>query len=372
MAIKLLMIKKYEQALSRCLVVSLFFCGILVIPGVGQEIGRPPLSEKDILALATSCKLGELSPSHVVDLIRERGLEFQVTESFLNQLEDAQADAIIVQALKKLMGQSKPTYPSHAPEVGLTPPNSQALGTHVGHPSKLPDERSWPEFLEKVRENAIAYSDDLPNFICTQITARSERTFPGSWRVVDNFVADLTYFEKKENYKIISVADRPAKTSTIENLKGTYSTGEFGTSLLILFHPHTNAKFYLEETDTINGHETVRISYQVPKETAGNTISYNGERKIIAAYRGRCWIDPESFHVVRLEEKSIDIPPDFPITRAERAIDYELRDIGGQKYWLPVRAEILLVEGAVNHYARNVIEFKKYRKYEAEVRIVPE
>jgi hypothetical protein len=185
-------------------------------------------------------------------------------------------------------------------------------------------------------------------------------------------VADLTYFEKKENYKIVSVADRPAKTSTIENLKGTYSTGEFGTSLLILFHPHTNAKFYLEESDTINGHETVRVSYQVPKETAGNTISYNGERKIIAAYRGRCWIDPGSFHVVRLEEKSIDIPPDFPITRAERTIDYELQDIGGQKYWLPVRAEILLVEGAINHYARNVIEFKKYRKYEAEVRIVPE
>ncbi len=372
MGIKTFIIQEYEHSLRRCLVISLFFCGILLNPGIGQEIRRPPLSEKDILALATSCKLGELSPSHVVDLIRERGLQFPVTESFLNQLQDVQADTSIVQALKKLMGQSKPSYPSHAPEVELAPLNSRAPAPQVGHPSKLPDERGWPEFLEKVRDNAMAYSDDLPNFICTQITTRSERTFPASWRVVDNFVADLTYFEKKEDYKIISVGDRPAKASTIENLKGTYSTGEFGTSLLILFHPHTNAKFYLEESETINGHETIRISYQVPKETAGNTISYNGERKIIAAYRGRCWIDPESFHVVRLEEKSIDIPPDFPITRAERAIDYELREIGGQKYWLPVRAEILLVEGAVNHYARNVIEFKKYRKYEAEVKIVPE
>jgi hypothetical protein len=44
---------------------------------------------------------------------------------------------------------------------------------------------------------AMAYSDDLPNFICTQITTRSERTFPelASSR---QLVADL-HFEKKEN-----------------------------------------------------------------------------------------------------------------------------------------------------------------------------
>ena len=326
------------------------------------------------MALATSCKLGELSPSRAVDRIRERGLEFSVTDSFLSKLEDLQADVAIVQALRKLKGQAKTPGPppSITQEGDLTSPNAPVPSPPAALTSKIPDKRTWPLFLERVRDNAMAYSDELPNFICTQITTRSERTFPGSWRQVDTFVADLTYFEKKENYRVISVADRPATTSTIENLKGTYSTGEFGTSLLILFHPHTNAKFYLEEPDLINGHETVRMSYQVPIETAGNTIAYNNERKIIAAYRGRCWIDPESFNVVRLEEKSIDIPPDFPITRAERTIDYELRDIAGQKYWVPVRAEILLVEGAVNHYARNVIEFKKYRKYEAEVKIVPD
>jgi len=360
------------QSLRRFLVISLISCGILLRLGSAQEMKRLPLSEKDILSLATSCKLGELTPGRVVDLIRERGLEFSVTDSFLYQLKDLQADVAIMQALRKLKGQIGSSSPSPGPEVELSPSDSPSRLPHTGHQSKMPDERSWPEFLERVRDNALVYSDELPNFICTQITTRSERNFPESWRQVDNFVADLTYFEKKENYRVISVADRPATTSTIENLKGTWSTGEFGTSLLILFHPQTNAKFYLEEPDLIIGHETVRISYQVPKETSGNSITYNNERKITAAYRGRCWIDPDSFHVVRLEEKSIDIPPDFPITRAERKIDYEIREIAGQKYWLPVRAEILLVEGAVNHHARNVIEFKKYRKYEAEVRIVPE
>ena len=36
------------------------------------------------------------------------------------------------------------------------------------------------------------------------------------------------------------------------------------------------------------------------------------------------------------------------------------------------RAEVLLVEGAAKVHTRNVIEFKKYRKFEAEVKISTE
>jgi hypothetical protein len=92
----------------------------------------------------------------------------------------------------------------------------------------------------------------------------------------------------------------------------------------------------------------------------------------VTAYRGRCWIDPESFQIVRLEERAVNIPQDFPITRSEGSIDYDLQDIAGKKYWLPVRAEMLLVQGGANLHTRNVIEFKRYRKFEAEVKIVPE
>ena len=59
----------------------------------------------------------------------------------------------------------------------------------------------------------------------------------------------------------------------------------------------------------------------------------------------------------------------------EGSTDYDLTDIEGNKYWLPVRAEVLLLVDYDDrprlHY-RNVIEFKQYRKFEAEVRIVPD
>ena len=95
----------------------------------------------------------------------------------------------------------------------------------------------------------------------------------------------------------------------------------------------------------------------------------------MAAYRGRCWIDPTSFQLVRFEYKALDIPRNFPIIQSEGTTDYDLTDLEGKKYWLPVRAEVLLlvdlVDRGVRVHTRNVIEFKRYRKFEAEVRIAP-
>src|SRR4030095_9097537 len=98
-------------------------------------------------------------------------------------------------------------------------------------------EADWPKFLESVRAKALAYTDDLPNFICTQVPQRNARYFPGGWRQLDNFVAELTYFDKKEHYKILTVANRATSDATIENLSGTRSTGEFGSSMRSLFDP---------------------------------------------------------------------------------------------------------------------------------------
>ena len=95
----------------------------------------------------------------------------------------------------------------------------------------------------------------------------------------------------------------------------------------------------------------------------------------MTAYRGLCWIDPTTSQLVRLEYKALDIPKGFPIMQNEGSTDYDLTGIEGKKYWLPVRAEVLLLvdhEDRPRTHYRNVIEFKQYRKFEAEVRIIPD
>ncbi|MFN8006408.1 MAG: hypothetical protein U0V70_05175 [Terriglobia bacterium] len=367
------MIHARRLRLTRFLLLfSLVHWGIPCRPEFAQEPQNSALSQKEILSFATANKMGQIASDQVLELIHSRGLDFPVTDDFLSALEKIPADSSIIDALRKLKPTDQGPDSSTPLNGALTPTHPRLSSTASSHGAQLPDERSWPEFLEKVRYKALAYSRELPNFICTQITTRSERESPGSWHEVDNVVAELSYFENKENYKLISVADRPAKGADIESLKGSWSTGEFGTSLLALFHPQTKAKFSLEVVESIKGHHTVRIGYQVPKETSSNTISYGYQQTIVTPYRGQCWIDPESYRVVRLEEKSFDIPLGFPVTQFERTVEYKLQEISGEKYWLPVQAEMLMVKGANIFFVRNVIQFKKYRKYEAAVKIVPE
>jgi len=358
------------MSLCRSLALTLSLAGLIFFApnSLSQDPSKtPPLTEEQVLGLVTSANLKELSVNRVVELITERGVAFSVTDVFLLELNARDADIAIVETLRRLRSQGKDFVPTSTEPAGAAASETPKLG------GKVPTEQEWPQFLEAVRAKAIAYTENLPNFICTQITQRFIRFFPGGWRQVDNFVADLSYYDRKEHYKILTVANQAASpNASMETLSGTRSTGEFGTTLRALFDSQTNATFRLEGLDQTNGRDTVRVGYQVPKETSSRSINYNNERTIVTAYRGRCWIDPNSFQVVRLEDKAIAIPEDFPITRSEGATDYDLADISGVKYWLPVRAEVLLVEGAAKVHTRNVIEFKKYRKFEAEVKISTE
>src|SRR5258706_3263233 len=345
--------RRFSWLLSYAAVCSLLALGASV--SRGQESGPEALTEEQVLSLVTSLKLGALPAERVVELIKKRGLQFSITEAFLLDLQARETDPVILEALRALR--------------------------RPGSESTERPEADWSRFLELVRAKALAYTDDLPNFICTQVTQRHFRSPPQrTWRPVDNFVAELTYFGKKEHYKILTVANNAATDPTIENLSGTISFGEFGTEMHSLFDPAASTRFRLEGRAQSNGHETVRIGYEVPRKPRGRTITYtynteqgmNNKRTIATAYRGRCWIDPTSFQLVRLEYKALGIPKNFPIIHSEGATDYDLADIEGRKYWLPVRAEVLLlvdlVDRGVRLHTRNVIEFKRYRKFEAEVR----
>ena len=270
----------------------------------GQESRPEALTEEQLLSLVTSSKLGVLPAERIVELIKKRGLQFSITEALLSDLQARETDPVILETLR-----------------ALSRPGTESRGR---------PEANWPRFLESVRAKALAYTDDLPNFICTQVTQRHLRSPQGGWKPVDNFAAELTYFGKEEHYKILTVGNNPTDAA-IEDLSGTISTGEFGTAMRSLFGPAAKTSFRLEGRAKSNGHEAVRIGYQVPQKPQGRTITYNNKRTIVAAYRGRCWIDPTSFQLVRLEYKALDTPGNFPIIQSEGATDYDLVDVEGKK-----------------------------------------
>ncbi len=263
-------------------------------------------------------------------------------------------------------------------------------------PAQLPTEAAWPQFLESVRQKSLDYIGALPDFICRQQVQRMAKWGGlGSWQNVDRLVLEVSYYEKTEHYKALLKNDKPLRGDVKGKVGGIISRGDFGNALRLLFTPESNASFKREGKERIRGHAALRVSFAVPQKNSGYDVGF-GDERVTVAYVGRCWIELATRQVVRLECEARDIPSSVPVRRSAHITDYDWVDIGGVQYWLPVRASVYLKLINDPHYSRmdfyatvfggessggsvppelevrNAMEYKQYRKFGSEVRLVPE
>lgn len=267
--------------------------------------------------------------------------------------------------------------------LGLDHPDSVRDAAAHGPPvaEKAPSGKDWPLILARVRSNALAYSSQLPDFICNQTTRQFIRTVAPTvgWKLAGSFVAELSYYDRKEHYEILSVNRKPVPGgTTMENLGGGLSMGEFGSALRGLFEHRTQAEFKPQGLKKINKLETLCIAFQVSQERSRRFITLN-DKTIITAYRGRCWVNPDTYEVVRLEKKSVDIPREFPVTQFDMSVDYAPATISGASYWLPREAEIWISRRPPGVSLKNLrirtkskIRFDGYRRFGTGVKLVTE
>lgn len=247
---------------------------------------------------------------------------------------------------------------------------------------KAPSGNDWPLVLARVRSNALAYSDQLPDFICNQTTQHFVRTQTPTvvWRMTGSFVAALSFYDRKEHYDIVSVNGKPEPGATLEDLSGSLSMGEFGSALRGLFEHRTQAEFKPVGFKKVNKRETLCIAFRVSQERSKRFITFN-DRTIMTAYRGRCWVDPDNYRIVRLEKKSVGIPRHFPVTRFDMSVDYAPVTISGSSHWLPRQAEIWIDRRFLGDHrtpksgqirTKSKIRFDDYRRFGTGVKLVTE
>ncbi|HEY7182271.1 MAG TPA: hypothetical protein VIC84_12670 [Blastocatellia bacterium] len=228
--------------------------------------------------------------------------------------------------------------------------------------------------LDQARQHAAEFIDDLPNFVATQIVTRSVRTpQKKDWRQQDKLEIELSYRAKTgEQFKLVRYNDKPTQM-TYDQLKGATTTGEFGSILGAVFSQQSRAEFKEVRRETFRGHQTVIYDFRVRKEFSGNTITdVNTGLAVTTAYSGSVWIDTESGRTLRIKQSSEGIPPGFTITSAERSVEFDWTVIDGQRYLLPVYAEVILGNDLKRFYLRNVIELRNYRMFDTDLKILPE
>ena len=224
--------------------------------------------------------------------------------------------------------------------------------------------------LEQARETALQYSDSLPNFLCTETVRRAQDPLGmrrGTSR--DSLTVKLSYFEHKENYKLLEIDGAPTSLQ-YESVAGAVSTGEFGTRLYMLFHPASQGDFRWKGWTTLRKRRAARFSYRIALEHSNYVIRHGtpqeGSKEIVVPYHGEVYVDEETHMALRVTLQA-EIPHGFPINGIDSTVDYEFAALGGNRYLLPSHAYVKSTKGTL--VAENYVEFREYRKFQADATI---
>ena len=306
----------------------------------GTAQAKSPLTAEQVTTIVTASKFG-ITVERAVEMIRERGIGFEVTAGFLKQLEAREADAAIVSVVKELGAKRKTTIqPTVAPGSIPTEPNGAErpppppnvdllpLGT-------VPTAENWPEFLESVRNRVLRYAHTLPDFVCNQGTRSYQAFGRRGWTQREIYEVEVTYLDQSPHYRQIS------------QYPLFRDVGEFGPVLTGIFTPQSQAIFKLQGLEKKHGRNTAKVSFQVPRETSQRPIQVKDEGMVPFGYRGRFWVDLDTQLVVRLESKSTDMPRKAPITDEELVLRYKEVMLVDKLVWLPAELHVIVKTNAM-------------------------
>jgi hypothetical protein len=245
--------------------------------------------------------------------------------------------------------------------------------TPVTNAVEPPTPEEADKLIADTRTHAVGYNDSLPNFMCVEVTSRSvDPSGTGNWKHRDTIAELLRYRDKIESHTVLEINGQPSSVDRDALLKqkgSTLSGGELGGVLKAVFAPSAKADFTWKETDSL-GQGTVQVfDYRVEKSNSLFSVVGSNDQQLIVAFHGQVFIDSATHNVRRLSLQADGLPKDFPTQASVMGVDYDYVVINGHDYLMPVSAEVRVRQ---NHRQAvlNTIEFRDYRKYGSQMKIL--
>lgn len=287
-------------------------------------------------------------------------LKLKLTERLdsrtIEELQGMGAGPVTVEALRKLAEGSS--------ALPAPPPKPVKIAPIPIAPPPVAEQRA---LIERVREHALNYSKNLPNFLCTQVTRRYyDPTGLEFWQMQDTLTTRLSYFEQKETYKLEMINNR-VTDQAYESLGGATSTGEFGSMLQQIFEKESDTTFQWQRWATLRGKRAHVYSYRIAQPNSHWRINYERKQEVVVGYSGLIYVDRDTELILKVTLEAENIPPSFPIGQATTALDYDYTKIADQTFLLPLKADVRMRQDKL--LTKNLVEFHLYRKFGADTSI---
>ncbi|MGA2850472.1 MAG: VWA domain-containing protein [Terracidiphilus sp.] len=329
----------------------------------GKAGPRTPILQADgehtAMSYVASVKSGKLSPGDYevkAFLIQgtktaEQSGKFRVTGT-----ATAEADASSLEMGEMSLGGEGGTLegPPHAP-------NQLAITVATGPVAALAQDDAH-QLIEGARQRALSYNESLPNFECTEVTKRAvDSNGDGKWRSIDSLVEMLSYQDRVETRTMLELNGNASHTDR-GNMKGIFSSGEFGGILQAVFREASKADFQWKEAASLNGATVQVYDYRVDRENSSFSVTGLDGKQMIVGFSGQVFIDSNTRRVRRVTLKADGLPPEIPTQGTAMDVDYDFVAINGLKYLMPVSAELDVKKGT-REALTNTMEFRDYKRF---------
>jgi len=338
-----------------------FVCLLMLLAGAASAQMKMSV-EKLVTFVKSSVEMKE-DDRKVADMVKKIQLSNQLDAKTIESLQELGAGRLTVAALKTLRTDSA-SLPAVPSPVTVVAPKV------TGAPIPAPDAESQQKVLAAITQNAVNYSEGLPNFICMQVTRRYvAQNGSDNFRLTDTIAERLSYNEHHEDYKVISVNGTPVLNRKHEQLGGATSSGEFGSMLYEIFTPESHTEFQWERWGKLRDHVMHVFSFRVRLENSKYSITAEEvKRTVTVGYHGLIYADRDTNNVMRITMEADDIPEDFPIRSASETLDYDTISLSGMKFILPLKVDMRMKDG--RNTMKNQAEFRLYNKFGADTSII--
>jgi len=341
---------------------------ILILLGSSLSVfsQEKPITQAEYVKMLYALQTKPASRSDVVDALRRRGIGFVLTDG--------------IRSLTRSKGSNDEELKRALEEADRRRQDPEG--------AKLPTPAETEGFIDKARARAIETVEEMPDFVVKQLITRAEAyAGTGNWKPYDTLVIAVSYStENGEQYRLLAQNGAPVQDSKTANsyggLDGATSGGEFVEDLQKIFKPASKTRFELLTTDTVRGRRALVYEYTINIENnKDGGVAVKGPKGVVkdstpAGEKGRVWLDRENQRVLRIEYQLTDIPPTFAVKAVTKSIEYDMVDIAGEKYLLPIVSDFRGTIQASNSNRRfenrNVIRFRNYQKYGTDVIAVDE
>ncbi len=232
-----------------------------------------------------------------------------------------------------------------------------------------PDARAQHDILARITEAALRAQEQLPDFICTQRTKRSEdETGKGRrWKQRDALEIEFSFVGGRPSWKLLKLDGKPSRLNYSQLRSGFISDAilQFFALPGSLFGAEVETAFGWNRWDNLRGRRVAVFSLRVPESTSRLAFT-NLEGPRVVGFHGWLYADAATDQVLRLEIQ-VDTPPAFPVQESAVDVDYGEAAIANQAFFLPVRATVRA--RIAGRLARNETEVVRYQKYAADATI---